>query len=200
MSVLCAGAALSTVSVLNLLFSPDTPKLFSCRAEQPAHSVYVAVTPSGPTVILVTSLERDSCDAKKVSSQLVNEGLISPVFCGCSVSGQVVVVNVSISDSVIVAVERVAFPSAVSELKLEEEAIAVDSLVGMLYSECDTVLFAVYIGVPTVLLSENFRPLSEDELVTLSLLELVLRFRLELLTDSDSDSRSLGLLVPLLEL
>lgn len=167
MSVLWAGAALSAVSVLNLLFSPDTPELFSCRAVQPAHSVYVTATPSGPTVVLVTSLERDSCDGKTVSSQLVSEGLVLSVFGGCSVSGQVVVVNVSISDSVVVAVERIAFPSAVSEVKLEEDAIAVDSLVGMVCSECDTVLFAVYIGFPAVLLSEDFRPASEDGLVTL---------------------------------
>lgn len=186
MSVLWAGAALSAVSVLNLLFSPDTPELFSCRAVQPAHSVYVTATPSGPTVVLVTSLERDSCDGKTVSSQLVSEGLVLSVFGGCSVSGQVVVVNVSISDSVVVAVERIAFPSAVSEVKLEEDAIAVDSLVGMVCSECDTVLFAVYIGFPAVLLSEDFRPASEDGLVTLSLLELVLVVWLELLTDSDS--------------
>ena len=187
MSVLWAGAALSAVSALNLLFSPDAPKLFSCRAVQPAHSVYVTATPSGPTVVLVTSLERDSCGAKTVSSQLVSEGLVLSVFGGCSVSGLVVVVNVSFSDSVVVAVERIAFPSVVSEVNLEEDAIAVvDSRVGMLCSECDTVLVEVYIGFPAVLLSDDFRPASEDGLVTLSLLELVLVGWLELLTDSDS--------------
>lgn len=188
MSVLWAGVALSAVSVLDLLFSPDTPKLFSCAAVQLVHSVYVIVDPFLSVALLVTSLATDSCDAKIVSSQLVNEGLVLPVFAVCSVSGQVVAVNVSISDLVVVAVEIIAFALGVSEVKVEEEAITVDSLVGILCWECDTVLFAVYIGVPAVLLSEDLTAASEDELVTLSLLELVLVFGLELLTDSDLDS------------